>query len=83
MPRWRGNSTNRLRVPSVGASGDQKEDHVKTLTPEELDRLLPQAIGWLTKIERVKQDLSPARARKLQAKIDAEVADRLAEPASS
>lgn len=52
---------------------------MKTLTPEELDRLMPQAIGWLTKIERVKQGLSPARARKLQAKIDAEVSARLAD----
>ncbi|MEX1264957.1 MAG: hypothetical protein WEE66_13670 [Actinomycetota bacterium] len=56
---------------------------MKTLTPEELDRLMPQAIGWLAKIELVKRSLTPAKARKLQAAIDAGVASKLAEPASS
>jgi hypothetical protein len=48
---------------------------------EDLDRLMPQAVGWLTKIELAKPSLTPAKARKLQARIDEAVSERLAESA--
>lgn len=52
-------------------------------TAEDLDRLLPQAIGWLAKIDLVKRSLTPAKAKKLQAVIDAGVAEKLAAAADA
>jgi hypothetical protein len=46
-------------------------------TADDLDRLMPQAIGWLAKVEIVKRSLTPAKAKQLQARIDAGVAEKL------
>lgn len=48
-----------------------------TITPEELDCLFPQAVGWMAKVEAVKRQMTPARAKKLQERIDAAVEAKL------
>lgn len=50
----------------------------KEFTAEDLDRLLPQAVGWLAKVEQAKRSMTPAKAKKLQARIDEGVAAKLA-----
>lgn len=50
----------------------------KSFTAEDLDRLMPQAIGWLAKVEQAKRSLTPAKAKQLQARIDEGVAEKLA-----
>ena len=50
----------------------------KKFTAEYLERLMPQAVGWLAKVEIAKRSLTPAKAKQLQARIDEGVAAKLA-----